>query len=129
MTDNFTPLPSNLLPQTQPNKPVEIGDPKRKPDGTFGKGNIANPAGRPKRKTLVEMVQDELEKMPEGERSIAKIILQQIFNKKDRTILTEYWKHRDGMPKQKTEVSGPDGGPIPILNKQSNVISGDNSNS
>lgn len=61
-------LYANVMPNTrQKAKPNKIGD-KRRPNGQFGEGNVANPNGRPKGSlSLVAMLKAELEKAPAGQ--------------------------------------------------------------
>ena len=49
---------------TQPNNSVD----NRQPDGTFGPGNNANPAGRPKGKTLKEYKAQKFRDMTDEEK-------------------------------------------------------------
>lgn len=50
--------------EEKPNKP----EPKRQKNGTFGPGNNANPAGRPKGKTLKEFAREMLMTMNDEEK-------------------------------------------------------------
>ena len=50
-------------------EPIKSVD-NRRPDGTFGPGNIANPNGRPKGKTLKEFVREMLMSMTDEEKKV-----------------------------------------------------------
>lgn len=75
----------------------------------FKVGEINNPAGRPKRKTLLELVEAEAKKLKDkdgnilGEEAIAKTVLTKILIEKSAPVLLEYWRQRDGMPKQSVD--------------------------
>lgn len=51
----------------QEEKPIKP-EPKRRTDGTFGPGNVANPNGRPKGKTLKEFAREMLMSMSDEEK-------------------------------------------------------------
>ena len=88
---------------TDPEKQENAG---RNPDGTFPPGVSGNPNGRPKRKTLTELIHAKLDDTPEGWEKLAAMVLYKIFNEKDKEILKELWHYTDGMPQQKVENSG-----------------------
>ena len=75
-----------------PNKSVE----NRRADGTFGPGNIANPTGRPKGKTLKEWAREKLMNMTDEQR-------EDFIKTLPREIV---WRMAEGNPKQDTEYSG-----------------------
>ena len=80
----------------EPIKAVE----NRRPDGTFGPSNNANPAGRPKGKTLKEWVKDKLMRMTDEEREeFLKYIPKEI-----------HWRMAEGNPI--TKVSGDPENPL-----------------
>jgi hypothetical protein len=54
-------------------------------------GNTANPNGRPKRKTLTELLHEKLDSTPEGWNEVAAIILK-LIEEKDRDIIKEFWQ-------------------------------------
>jgi hypothetical protein len=66
-----------------------------------------NRAGRPKRKTLTELIHEKLDREPHGWDELVKVILS-LAKKKDKDILKELWHYTDGMPRQSvdTNVSG-----------------------
>lgn len=103
-----------------PDKQDKIG---RKPDGTFAPGVSGNPNGRPKRKTLTELIHDRLDKDPKGWEELVEIILT-MAKRRDKDIIKELWHYTDGMPKQRNEVTGKDGEPFTI-----NVVNYDNADS
>ena len=77
----------------------------RQPDGTFGPGNLANPEGRPKGKTLKEWARDKLMGMTEEQREeFIKSLSKDTF-----------WRMAEGNPHQTTDITSA-GKPIPILN-------------
>jgi len=73
-----------------------------------------NKAGRPKRKTLTELIHKKLDETPDGWDKLATMVLVKIFKESDRDILKTLWAHTDGMPKQKTEITGEDGDAVKI---------------
>lgn len=74
----------------EPNKAVE----NRRPDGTFGPGNNANPLGRPKGKSLKEYWKQRFSEMSDEEKLE--------FSKKVSPELL--WQMAEGRPKQDTEM-------------------------
>lgn len=93
-----------------PNKLENNG---RNSDGTFKKGTIGNPNGRPKRKTITELLHERLDKEGGWEDLIGVIL--SMVKKKDREIIKELWHQTDGMPKQKIEATGADGEPLRVI--------------
>ena len=81
----------------------------RNPDGTFKQGISGNPNGRPKRKTLTELIHDRLDRDPEGWNDLVSTIIS-LAKRKDKEIIKELWHYTDGMPKQTQELTGKDGG-------------------
>lgn len=79
---------------------------KRNPDGTFVAGNPPGP-GRPKGKTIKEMVREWLESHPDDMQSFIKH-----FIEKDRQLA---WRMLEGNPQQDV-VSDGKALPTPILN-------------
>jgi len=142
--ENSTPLPDTIKVEEEiPVKQEQTGTILRDEFGRFPKGVSGNPNGRPRRKSLEELVSDELKKqLPNGmlqEENLARMIVGMMFgnvmiNGKQVHIepkidlIKEYWHYRDGMPKQKTELSGPEGGPIPILAGTTKNVHQNNSN-
>lgn len=87
-------------------EPIKAED-NRRPDGTFGPGNNANPFGRPKGKTIKEQIREYLDEHP-GE--MKKFV--NYFVKKNRELA---WQMLEGRPAQDL-TSGGEKLPIPILN-------------
>lgn len=87
----------------EPIKTVE----NRREDGTFGPGNNANPAGRPKGKTIKELVREYLETHDEDMKAFVNH-----FVKKNRELA---WQMLEGKPQQDV-TSGGEKLPTPILN-------------
>jgi hypothetical protein len=102
--------------QTSTQNIPEKQEETRDEEGKFLPGVSGNPNGRPKRKTITELIHEKLDK-GDGELNWEQLtnILLSMAKRKDRDILKELWHYTDGMPKQKHEMSGPDGGPIPIM--------------
>lgn len=75
--------------EDKPFKPVE----NRREDGTFGPGNNANPAGRPKGKTMKEYARQWLMNMSEEEKK------EWLKKQSPETI----WRMAEGNPHQTTE--------------------------
>lgn len=71
----------------------------------FKKGdpNI-NREGRPKRKTLTELLHDKLDSTPNGWNDLVEAILS-LAKRKDKDIIKEIWKYTDGLPTQKTDIT------------------------
>ncbi len=85
------------MEESQDEKPNKAVD-NRRPDGTFGANNLANPAGRPKGKTLKEYKADKFRLMTDEEKD--KWI-------EDNKVSGEtQWKMAEGMPKADVEHSG-----------------------
>lgn len=90
----------------------------RKPDGTFGPGNVANPAGRPVGSvSIVEGIKKKLlEIEPKNKKVYLDMFLDKLFHKAIRDgneqLMKDMINRVDGMPAQK--ISGEDGGPIKI---------------
>ena len=76
-----------------PNKQV-------KADTKFKPGVSGNPAGRPKRKTLTELIHAKLDDTPEAWNAVVGIVLEKILKEKDKDVLRALWQYTDGMPKQ-----------------------------
>jgi hypothetical protein len=105
-----------LLTSTKPN---QIGD-NRQPDGKFGPGNVANPAGRPPGSlSLIAILKEELSKVPEGQKHTAAYLLIQrmlksaISDGNDQQI-KNILQYVEGMPKQSMDITS-DNKPIPLL--------------
>ena len=78
-----------------------------------------NRNGRPKRKTLTELIHEKLDNTPDGWDKLVALVLTEVFKGKNKDLVKELWHYTDGMPKQKTEHSGQVA--IPILGGQTNV--------
>lgn len=69
----------------------------------FPPGVSGNPAGRPKRKTLTELIHAKLDDTPEAWNAVVGIVLEKILKEKDKDVLKALWQYTDGMPKQSVE--------------------------
>lgn len=78
----------------------------RLPDGTFPPGVSGNPAGRPKRKTLTELIHAKLDETPDGWNAVVAMAINKILKDGDKEVLRTLWNYTDGMPNQKMEHSG-----------------------
>lgn len=86
-----------------PDKPIKPID-NRRPNGTFGPGNNANPKGRPVGQTLTEQMRQMLESRPEiREALIQKTIAKALEG--DPAFTKLLWSYLDGMPKQNVDVT------------------------
>lgn len=72
----------------------------------FQPGQSGNPAGRPKRKTLTELIHAKLDETEGGWEAIVTMALNKILKDGDKEILRTLWNYTDGMPNQKMEHSG-----------------------
>jgi len=66
-----------------------------------------NREGRPKRKTLTELIHAKLDDTPEGWDKLVALVIYKLFQDKDKDILKTLWNYTDGMPKQKVEIDDP----------------------
>lgn len=77
-----------------PNQSVD----NRRPDGTFGPNNNANPNGRPKGKTIKDLVRDWLEENPGDKKDFV-----EHFIKRNRELA---WQMLEGRPQQDVTSAG-----------------------
>jgi hypothetical protein len=98
---------NKLIPEKQENA-------GRLKDGTFAPGVSGNPAGRPKRKTLTELIHAKLDDTPDGWEKLVTLVLYKLFTEKDKEVLKELWHYTDGMPTQKQQIEGAGGEAIKI---------------
>lgn len=77
----------------KPNKAVD----NRQPDGTFGPGNLANPDGRPKGKTLKEYAREWYQSMTDEEK---KAYVEKIEAKKPGFA----WQMAEGNPSNEVDL-------------------------
>lgn len=82
---------------------------------SFKKGQSGNPKGRPpKGYSITEWFKEMLNSNPEYKDAIGNSIMKKALQG-DVTAQKLVWQYMDGMPKQGVELSGPDGGDIPVL--------------
>lgn len=91
----------------------------RDEQGKWLEGVSGNPAGRPKRKTLTELIHAKLDNTPEGWDKLVALVLTEMFNSKNKDLIKTLWQYTDGMPTQKTEITGAEGEPVAITIKTS----------
>ena len=72
----------------------------------FAPGNNANPAGRPKRKTLTELIHAKLDETPGAWDAIVNTVIQKVIKDKEKEIIRTFWQYTDGMPKQSLDLKG-----------------------
>jgi hypothetical protein len=96
---------------TIPIKPEE----NRRADGTFGPGNNANPNGRPKGVSFTERIREIFLNEPEKFEETCRYFIN------DPRMKDLLWKQIDGLPKQTTELTGKDEGPLKIIVEGINV--------
>ena|SRR3990167_8077390 len=85
-------------------------------NGKFAPGISANPLGRTKRKTLTERIHEKLDSADSNFqwKDLVEAIIT-LSKRKDKDILKELWHYTDGMPTQRTELTGKDGEPLVIV--------------
>ena len=91
----------------------------RRPDGTFGPGNNANPGGRPKHTlSLTAILRDVLSSAPDGsDKTYARGIVEATVRdalKGDAQARKLCWAYIDGDPARSLALSGPDGRAVQI---------------
>jgi len=70
------------------------------PGRPFPPGVSGNPAGRPKRKTLTELIHAKLDDTPGAWDAIVNTVIQKVIKDKEKEIIKTFWQYTDGMPKQ-----------------------------
>lgn len=90
-----------------PNKLGKTGI-ERNPDGTVKAGSVLNPNGRPKRKTLTEMIHAKLDDTEGGWETLVNIVLAKV-REGDKDLIKALWEYTDGKPTQRQELTGKDG--------------------
>ena len=80
-------------------------------------GQSGNPAGRPKRKTLTELIHAKMDDTPEAWEAVVATVIHKMVKDKDNHIIKAFWEYTDGKPLQRQELTGKDGKdlPTPIL--------------
>lgn len=100
------PVPIPAQPPQTPGEPAD----NRRPDGTFGPGNNANPTGRPTGSfSIMTIIRKKMEEIPVGQvkawkEQIADILLEKAVVKGDIKALEMIIEYMDGKPKQNIEV-------------------------
>lgn len=84
----------------------------------FQPGQSGNPNGRPKKLPLTDVIREKLEAMKaDGKVSNAEAIADKLIEMAlggSLEAMKELADRAEGKPKQRNELSGPDGGPIPL---------------
>jgi hypothetical protein len=65
-----------------------------------------NREGRPKRKTLTELIHAKLDDTPDAWEAVIRVVLEKLIKEKDPQILKTFWQYTDGMPNQKIDMTG-----------------------
>lgn len=105
-------MAGDIIENIEPNKLAGNGL-ERNPDGTV-KSGVLNPNGRPKRKTITELIHAKLDDTPEGWDKLIALVMYKLFNEKDKDLLKTLWQYTDGMPVQKNILGGDEDNPIKI---------------
>lgn len=71
-----------------------------------------NREGRPKRKTLTELIHAKLDNTPGAWDAIVNTVIQKVIKDKEKEIIKTFWQYTDGMPKQ--TIAGDDDHPINV---------------
>lgn len=107
-----------MLEETRENKP------ERDESGRLLPGNTANPNGRPKGSlSITAEIKKKLEEVPEGQKKtylelLISRILKQAIQDGDNIMIGKIWNYVDGMPEQKTQLSGDEAKPIQVIIKR-----------
>lgn len=75
---------------------------------TKGDPNI-NRNGRPKRKTLTELIHAKLDDDPKQWEKIVAMVIEKLLKDKNDQVLKTFWEYTDGKPMQRSEITGKDG--------------------
>lgn len=87
-------------PNIEPNKPVD----NRRPDGTFGPGNIANPNGRPPKELAIsDTIRAMMNEKPEIKRALSAKLIEMAL-KGDLAAIREVMDRIEGKPLQRSET-------------------------
>lgn len=89
----------------------------RAASGQFVPGKSGNPAGRPKKLPITDAIRQELEKRGRynltNDVGIARVLVQ-LALAGDMDAIREIADRSEGKSRQRSEISGPEGGPIPF---------------
>jgi len=84
----------------------------RDEQGKFIPGMSGNPNGRPRKEhSITDTIKAMMDEKPEIKRALGEKILDMAM-KGDVTAIKTLWQYMDGMPLQKSEISGKDGMPV-----------------
>lgn len=73
-----------------------------------------NREGRPKRKTLTELIHAKLDDTPGAWDAIVSTVIQKVIKDKEKEIIKTFWAYTDGLPKQSVDLTT-GGLPLPLL--------------
>mgnify|MGYP003420984007 CR=1 FL=1 len=93
------------MTDNKPDKQVSTGI--KNPNGKGGfqdHPELINKEGRPKRKTLTELIHAKLDATEGGWEAIVKTAIQKALT--DKEVLKTLWQYTDGMPKQSLDIDG-----------------------
>lgn len=100
-----------------------MANPNPKPN--WKPGESGNPNGRPKKGySITETIRAMMDEKPEIKQALSTKVIEMAL-KGDLAAMKLVWSYLEGMPMQKQELSGPEGGPIPILGGATNVSTDD----
>lgn len=100
-----------------PQKPVEAVPANRDKTGRFVAGRSGNPNGRPKKLPITDAIREELEKRGKSNVRNDIAIARQLVKMAvagDLDAIREIADRAEGKSRQRSEISGPEGGPIPF---------------
>ena len=102
------------MPDETGSNPNEVGPGRPPAKGQFRKGQSGNPRGRPKTKTLTELVREVLERDHNGRLTLqvlAEVVVREAAKGKF-PFVKEVWDRLEGQPPARHHIAGEDGGPI-----------------
>jgi len=86
---------------------------KRDAKGKWLPGSVPNPNGRPKRKTLTEMIHAKLDD-DDSWKEVVGVVLEKVLKDKDKEIIKAFWDHTDGKAPQSVKLGGDEDNPLKL---------------